>query len=166
MTVSELVYKDNYTVDANGEQSQIVQSGLDLSVISEMSDDEIRAVIAQNADKFAAAGFTEQQALEAAAALKNGNIPDEVQAVISQFADALPVSAENTDADKDGDTDSGNIAQTSEPEKNSPDEESDSENIAQTSEPEKNSPDEKSDSENIAQTSEPEKGAPDVEGNR
>lgn len=92
--VSELVYKDNYTIDANGEQSQIVQSSLDVNEIAGMSDDEIRAVIAQNADKLAAAGFTEEQALAAAAALKNNDdIPEEVQAVISQFADALPVSA-------------------------------------------------------------------------
>lgn len=102
MPVSELIYKDNYTIDANGEQSQIVQSSLDINEISEMSDEEIRAVIAQNADKLAAAGFTEEQALAAAAALKNSeDIPDEVQAVISQFADALPVSAGDSDNSSD-----------------------------------------------------------------
>lgn len=100
--VSELIYKDNYTIDANGEQSQTVQSSLDINEISEMSDEEIRAVIAQNADKLAAAGFTEEQALAAAAALKNSeDIPEEVQAVISQFADALPVSAGDSDSSSD-----------------------------------------------------------------
>ena len=97
--VSELIYSDNYTIDANGEQSPIVQSSLgisgisDISDISGMSEEDIRAVISQNADKLAAAGFTEEQALAAAASLKGGNIPDEVQAVIAQLTDAVPVSA-------------------------------------------------------------------------
>lgn len=94
--VSELIYSDNYTIDANGEQSPIVQSSLDISDVSDiadMSEEDIRAVISQNADKLAAAGFTEEQALAAAASLKGGNIPDEVQAVIAQLTDAVPVSA-------------------------------------------------------------------------
>ncbi len=94
--MSELIYKDNYTIDANGEQSQIVQSSLDITGISDladMSEEDIRAVIAQNSDKLAAAGLTEEQALAAASALKGGNeLPDEVQAVIAQLADAVPVS--------------------------------------------------------------------------
>ncbi|MGN1421919.1 MAG: hypothetical protein ACI4XA_00945 [Oscillospiraceae bacterium] len=103
--MSELIYSDNYTIDANGEQSPIVQSSLGITGISDitgitgisdisgMSEEDIRAVIAQNADKLAAAGFTEEQALAAAASLKGGNIPDEVQAVIAQLTDAVPVSA-------------------------------------------------------------------------
>ena len=88
--MSELIYKDNYTIDANGEQSQIVQSSLDITGISDladMSEEDIRAVIAQNSDKLAAAGLTEEQALAAASALKGGNeLPDEVQAVIQPMS--------------------------------------------------------------------------------
>ena len=88
--VSELIYTESYTIDANGEQSPILQSSADLT------EDEIRQVISQNADSLAAVGITEQEAIEAAAALKGGSVsdlPDEIQAAIAQYVGAVPASA-------------------------------------------------------------------------
>ena len=93
-----------------------MQSSLDISDVSDiadMSEEEIRAVISQNADKLAAAGFTEEQALAAAASLKGGNIPDEVQAVIAQLTDAVPVSAGDASTETTAAETADNTSETS-----------------------------------------------------
>lgn len=90
VSVSELIYHDNYSIDAAGKQIPDQKTALDINITPENVD----AVIAQYSAEIAAAGFTEEQAALAAQAVKNGaEIPQEVLAVISQAGIEIPVSA-------------------------------------------------------------------------
>ncbi len=81
--VGELIYHEDYTIDANGEQSPVSQSSI------ELSEDDIEEVMAKYSDELEAAGITEAQLAEAAAMLKGGgtvSLPDEALAVIAQLS--------------------------------------------------------------------------------
>lgn len=76
VTIKEMVYPDNYTIDANGRQTAVSQSSIDLS------DERIEDVLAQYSESLTAAGVTEEQIAEAVAAIKRGDlsaIPSELQ---------------------------------------------------------------------------------------
>lgn len=89
VSVSELIYHDNYSIDAAGKQIPDQKTALDINITPENVD----AVIAQYSTEIAAAGFTEEQIAQAAQAIKNGaEIPQEVLAVISQAGIEIPVS--------------------------------------------------------------------------
>lgn len=73
--VSELIMKENYTIDSNGKQIKTEPA-------VKSSDDKIEAVISQYSDKLAALGLTEEQIAQAREALKSGDIsalPDELK---------------------------------------------------------------------------------------
>ncbi len=90
VSVSELIYHDNFSIDAAGKQIPDQKTALDINITPENVD----AVIAQYSAEIAAAGFTEEQVALAAQAVKNGaEIPQEVLAVISQAGVEIPVSA-------------------------------------------------------------------------
>ena len=80
VTVSELIYHDDYRIDANGMQTPIVQSG------AEISADNIDEVLAQYSDRLHEAGFTDEQLTLAAGAVKSGaEIPQEVYDALAQY---------------------------------------------------------------------------------
>ncbi|MCM1165413.1 MAG: hypothetical protein NC299_03695 [Lachnospiraceae bacterium] len=68
VTVSELIYPDNYTIDANGRQVPTSESSISLD------DGRIEEVLAQYSDSLAAAGVTEEQIAAAVAAIKRGDL--------------------------------------------------------------------------------------------
>lgn len=68
VTVDELIYHDNYTIDATGKQLPVSKSAIDLS------DENIQQVMAQYSDVIAAAGLSDQQIALAVSAIRNGNI--------------------------------------------------------------------------------------------
>lgn len=86
VTVSELIYWDNYSIDSTGMQIPDLQSSINLT------PENVEEVMAQYSDEIAAAGFTEQQIEMAADAIKGGvEIPEEFQEVISQIAEDIGV---------------------------------------------------------------------------
>lgn len=68
VTVDELIYKDNYTIDANGMQIPVSKSAIDIS------DENIQQVMAQYSDVIKAAGLTDEQMAQAVAAIRTGNV--------------------------------------------------------------------------------------------
>ena len=114
VAVKDLIYTDNYSIDANGMQIPTVKSSI------ELTDEKLEQVLAQYSDKIAAAGITEQQIEAARAAIKNGDLnalPSELQpfaaevmAQISQgedLTDAEDESAAGESADDDESENSG-----------------------------------------------------------
>lgn len=88
VTVSDLVYDDDYTIDANGTQTANKKASIDITA------DNVDAVIAEYSDEIAAAGFTDEQMAQAAEAIKNGaELPDEVLAVIADLGIEVPTDA-------------------------------------------------------------------------
>ncbi|MGN1340557.1 MAG: hypothetical protein ACI4WS_09720 [Oscillospiraceae bacterium] len=80
VTVSELIYHDNYRIDANGMQTPIVQSSADISA------ENIDEVMTQYSDRLHEAGFTDEQLELAAQAVKSGaEIPEEVYDALAQY---------------------------------------------------------------------------------
>lgn len=80
--VGELIYREDYTIDANGEQSPTSKSSI------ELSEKDIEEVMSKYSDELSAYGITEEQLSEAAAMLKGGGssgLPDEALAVIAQL---------------------------------------------------------------------------------
>ncbi len=80
VTVSDLIYSENYTINANGRQIAEQKTGLDINA------DNIDEVMAQYSDELSELGFTAEQLSEAAAKIKGGGeIPEQVLAVIAQL---------------------------------------------------------------------------------
>lgn len=79
VTVSDLIYPDNYTIDANGEQQPISQSSLVIT------PENVEEVLAQNSDLLAQAGVTDEQVAAAVAAVKGGEIPEDIAAMLSEY---------------------------------------------------------------------------------
>lgn len=76
VTVDELIYKDNFTIDATGKQIPVSKSAIDLS------EENVQQVMAQYSDVIKAAGLTDEQIARAVSAIQNGKIdtlPDELQ---------------------------------------------------------------------------------------
>ena len=125
VTVSDLIYPDNYTIDANGEQQPISQSSLVIT------PDNVEEVLAQNSDLLAQAGVTDEQVAAAVAAVKGGEIPEDIAAMLSEYgietalnineANAQPEDPEQPAADDpetgvQPDTTTNNDTNTSTPE--------------------------------------------------
>lgn len=90
--VSELIYTENYSIDANGMQIPLVQSATDIT------PENVDEVIAQYSDQLKAAGFTEDQLAIAAQAVRNGaDVPKEVCEALAAMqvttAEAAPVTS-------------------------------------------------------------------------
>lgn len=79
VTVSDLIYPDNYTIDANGEQQPISQSSLVIT------PENVEEVLAQNSDLLAQAGVTDEQVAAAVAAVKGGEISEDIAAMLSEY---------------------------------------------------------------------------------
>lgn len=81
--VSELIFPEEYYIDADGTQKAIVQSSLP-------TEQEITEALAQYSDELSAAGISEEQAAQAVSALAKGGedalpagLPDEAREVIA-----------------------------------------------------------------------------------
>ena len=84
VSVNDLIYKDNYTIDDNGKQIQSAAQNNSSAVeeTAKITDEKIEAVMAQYSDKLSALGLSEQQIEQARTALKNGDVnalPKELQ---------------------------------------------------------------------------------------
>lgn len=91
--MSDLIYYENYTVNAEGKQIPDVLSSLGIDT------DNVDEVMAEYSDEIAAAGFSEKQISEVAKAIKNGDgIPDEVLAVIADIGAELAANMSTTDS--------------------------------------------------------------------
>lgn len=98
--VSELIYDDNFTIDANGKQIPTSESSIDLS------EESIKEVLAQYSGALEAAGVTEEQIAAAVAAIKRGDLTAlpaelqplaaEVMARVSAEANSTPPTASST----------------------------------------------------------------------
>ena len=98
VTVSDLIYSENYTIDANGEQK---------SVKASVSDEKIEAVLAQYSDQIKAAGVTDEQLALAVEAIKSGDLsklPENLrpfaQQVLGKLDSVDESSAENNDSEE------------------------------------------------------------------
>lgn len=91
--VSELIYADNYTIDANGRQSPTAQSSINLT------DEKIEEVLAQYSDSLKAAGVTDEQIAAAVAAIKLGDLsvlPAELQPLAAEVMARVSREADST----------------------------------------------------------------------
>lgn len=93
VTIKEMVYPDNYTIDANGKQIAMSQSSINIS------DERIEEVLAQYSDSLTAAGVTEEQIAAAVAAIKRGDlsgIPAELQPLAEEVMTRATSSTSST----------------------------------------------------------------------
>lgn len=93
VTVKELVFSDNYTIDANGKQIPMSESSINLS------DERIEEVLAQYSDSLTAAGVTEEQIEAAVAAIKRGDLsvlPAELQPLAAEVMARVTPSASSS----------------------------------------------------------------------
>ncbi len=80
VTVSDLIMKENYTIDSNGKQ-------IATEPAVKSSDEKIEAVISQYSDELTALGITEEQIAQACEALKSGDIstlPEELKPIAQE----------------------------------------------------------------------------------
>ncbi len=110
VSATDLIYHENYTINAEGRQIPDVLSSLGINT------DNVDAVMAEYSDEIAAAGFSEKQISEAAKAIKNGDaIPDEVLAVIADLGESIASELNvNTNTDAEETTDNGDLIPSSE----------------------------------------------------
>lgn len=74
--VKDMIYTENYTIDAQGKQVPAVKSSI------ELTEEKVEQVLAQYSDKIKAAGITDEQIQAAKSAIKNGDLsalPAELQ---------------------------------------------------------------------------------------
>ena len=96
VTVKDMIYTENYTIDAQGKQVPAVKSSI------ELTEERLEQVLAQNSDKIKAAGITDEQIQAARNAIKNGDLsalPSELQPfaaeVMAQIGkDGVPLSGD------------------------------------------------------------------------
>lgn len=99
--VKDMIYTENYTIDAQGKQIPAVKSSI------ELTEERLEQVLAQYSDKIKAAGITEEQINAARAAIKNGDLtalPAELQPfaaeVMAQISkDGVPLNNNSTGSD-------------------------------------------------------------------
>ena len=89
VTVNELIYKDNYTIDANGKQ---IPSASGDAV--KLTDEQIEAVMAQYSDQLSLLGLTDAQLAQAKEALKSGDL-SALPAELRPFAQEVMASLAN-----------------------------------------------------------------------
>lgn len=95
VTVNELIYKDNYTIDANGKQIPGAEGAVKLS------DEKVEEVMAQYSDMFGALGLTDEQIEQARQALKNGDLsslPEDVRPLAQEVMARATSDNANTSA--------------------------------------------------------------------
>lgn len=98
VTVNELIYKDNYTIDSSGKQIPVSQS-------ITITDEKIEQVMAQYSDKIAAAGITDEQIAAAVAAIKSGKIdalPAELQPLALEVLAKINAAPDTPDLTSSG----------------------------------------------------------------
>lgn len=102
VTVSELIYKDNYTIDSNGKQIPGAEGAV------KISDEKVEEVMAQYSDMFAAFELTDEQIAQAQEAIKNGDIsslPEEIRPFAQEvMARAVNDTANTSTTTKSTDT--------------------------------------------------------------
>lgn len=99
--VKDMIYTENYTINAQGKQIPAVKSSIDLA------EERIEQVLAQNSEKIKAAGITDAQIEAAKTAIKTGDIsalPSEIQPfaaeVMAQISkDGVPLSNDTETSD-------------------------------------------------------------------
>ena len=94
VTVNELIYKDNYTIDANGKQIPSEDA-------VKITDEQIEAVMAQYSDVLSALGLTEKQLAQAKEAVKSGNIsslPAELQPIAQEVMASVAAASEKANS--------------------------------------------------------------------
>lgn len=108
VSVNELIFKDNFTIDSNGKQ---IKSAESTENTANITDEKIEAVMAQYSDKLSALGLTEQQIAQAREALKSGDLsalPTELQPFAKEVMAAINESGtsgtENSDSLTSSDT--------------------------------------------------------------
>ena len=100
VTVSELIYPDNYTIDQNGVQIATKASAFD--------DEKIEAVMAQYSDQIKAAGISDKEIEQAISAIKNGDlsqIPESLRPFAQQVInnlDNVKLNSDPSDSNTDG----------------------------------------------------------------
>lgn len=93
VTVNNLIYQDNYTIDSNG-----VQKPSDKDAVK-FSDEMIEQVIAQYSEQLSALGLSNEQIEQAKQALKDGDLsvlPTEVQPYIREVMANVKENNSNT----------------------------------------------------------------------
>lgn len=97
----QLIYSDNYTIDATGKQIPTDQSSISLS------EEKIEAVISRYSDEITAAGISDEQLNAAIAAIMSGDIsslPAEIQPiaaqVMAQMKDGNPPAGNNSETEQ------------------------------------------------------------------
>lgn len=90
VTVGELIYKDNYTIDANGRQLPTAEGALTLP------DEEVEEVMSQYSDLFETFGLTEEQIAQAEEALKSGDLSTLPENVRPFALEVMARASENT----------------------------------------------------------------------
>ena len=94
--VSDLIYHENYSINADGKQIPDVLSSLGID--GENIDD----VMAEYSDEIVAAGISQEQITMATEAIKNGvDIPDDVLAVIADIGDKIIAASAEPAASND-----------------------------------------------------------------
>lgn len=86
VTVSDLIFWEDYTIDATGEQQPVVQSVLPFD------DEEIAAAVSEYSDQLSAAGVSDDQLEQVISAVRNGDfsmLPPQAQEVIAQVREGL-----------------------------------------------------------------------------
>ncbi len=97
VTVSDLIYHEDYTIDSNGTQVPIGKSSLDIF------PENAEEVMTQYADEIAAAGFTYEQIAAAASAIRaGGEIPEEIMSILLEIGASPAPAVQSAPADKDG----------------------------------------------------------------
>ncbi len=95
--VSDLIYPDNYTIDANG-----VQKSVKASIIS---DEEIEAVLSQYSAQIEAAGITDEEIALAVSAIKSGDLsrlPEKLRPFAQQVINSVDNLSGSTSSDSSG----------------------------------------------------------------
>lgn len=87
VTVSDLIFWEDYTIDSNGVQHEYTKSSI------ELTPENAQQVLAEHYDELTEAGIGAEQIAEAAAALKSGEeLPEEVSALISQYVNGAEIT--------------------------------------------------------------------------
>lgn len=80
VTVSDLIYWEDYSIDSNGMQIPVSKSSLDIT------PENVEEVMAQYKDDIVASGVPMEQVLQAVEAIKAGkDIPEEILAVMADL---------------------------------------------------------------------------------
>ncbi len=97
VTVSDLIYHEDYTIDPTGRQVPVTKSSLDIT------PENAEEVMAQYADEIAAAGYSYEQVAAVASAIRaGGEIPEEIVSMLSEIGASPAPAAQSAPTDKDG----------------------------------------------------------------